>query len=262
MLMATRRGLGRLLAGPQEWNRRRLQVLLAVAVLIATAVAAGVVWSVAELVRVDHDTRSSLAGHDGTPPALNAPGDVALPGPLSSQHVDTIVVPQPTLLGPAQVATGFPRTAEGALGQLIAIDQRAVGAASVVVAQDVIAVWAAPGGPTADSWSGVAAVRRLLESAGLPAHGSPDLTLQVDPAMGLIEDETDTTATVCVDFIVTAVLRHGGSYRIAVADCQHLAWDRDRWVIAAGAEAPQRTSVWPGNQASYDAGFRWLEIPS
>ena len=77
----------------------------------------------------------------------------------------------------------------------------------MVTAQDVIAAWAAPGGPSAESWSGVAAVQTLLEAAGLPANGSTDLAIQLEPAMGLVQDAGTGTATVCVDFILTATSR-------------------------------------------------------
>ena len=39
-----------------------------------------------------------------------------------------------------------------------------------------------------------------------------------------------------------------------------MTWTSDRWVIAAGEEAPPSPSLWPGSQASYDAGYQWLEV--
>ena len=112
--------------------------------------------------------------------------DGAQPGTPLEGSTGVIHIPQPRSLGEAQVATGFPKSTEGALAQLIAIDRRAIESGSVVTAQDVIAAWAAPGGPTPDSWSGVAAVQSLLESAGLPANGSTELAIQLEPAMGLV----------------------------------------------------------------------------
>jgi hypothetical protein len=129
-----------------------------------------------------------------------------------------------------------------------------------VTAQDVIAAWAAPGGPSPESWSGVAAVQTLLESAGLPANGASDLVVQLDPAMGLIQDTGTGTATVCVDFILTATVGASQPDRIAAADCQHLIWTAGRWVIGPGAEPVPTPSLWPGTQASYDAGYQWLEV--
>jgi hypothetical protein len=160
-------------------------------------------------------------------------------------------------MGETQVGTGFPKSAQGALAQLIAIDRRAIESASVVIAQDVISAWAAPDGPTPETWSGVTAVQTLLESVDLSANGSTDLAIQLDPAMGLILDQAPT---VCVDFILTATVRGGEPDRIAVADCQHMTWQVDRWVIASGEEAESTPSLWPGTQASYDVGYQWLEV--
>ena len=77
--------------------------------------------------------------------------------------------------------------------------------------------------------------------------------------MGLVQDET--TTTVCVDFVLASPSVGGASRaRIAVADCQRMVWHRDRWIIAPGAEAAPTPSLWPGTQASYDAGYQWLEV--
>ena len=260
--MSARTSIARMLSAPEEWSRRRLQALLAVAAVVITAVVAGVVWSVIELLGVgggDTSRAASPAVGDQPLAFTDAPIEAAQPGPLSSDDPGSIAVPQASRLGEAEVGSGFPRTPEGAVGQLIAIDQRALESASVVVAQDVIAAWAAPGGPTASTWSGVAAVQSLLESAGLPANGSPELTIQLDPAMGVVQSD-DRVTTACVDFVVSATVTGRQATRIAVADCQHMVWHGDRWVIAPGDEAPAMPSIWPGTQASYAAGYQWLEI--
>lgn len=262
--MLGRASLARLLAGPEEWNRRRLQVLLGMAALVVAAVVTGIVWSVIELVSVgavNDEPRAEYgaAGRDSDAASASYV-EGAQPGPLSTGSTGTIRIPQASALGEAQVGTGFPQSAEGALAQLIAIDRRAIESASVVTAQDVIAAWAAPGGPSPEGWSGVAAVQMLLEAAGLPANGSTDLVIQLDPVMGLIQDAGPGTATVCVDFILTATVAGNQPDRVAAADCQHMTWRSDRWAIAPGEEAALTPSLWPGTQASYDAGYRWLEV--
>ena len=259
--MSTRLRAARIVTGPEEWNRRRLQIALGVAALVIAAVVAGIVWSVVELLRVGSDQTSGEAdaatGASETLVLELAPIEEAQPGPLSTGSVGSLRVRQPSSLGEAQVGTGFPESPEGAIGQLIAIDRRAIEGASVVTAQDVITAWSAPGGPTPETWTGVAAVRSLLESAQLPASGSTDLIIQLEPAMGLIQDDTPT---VCVDFILSVAALGNPPERIAVADCQRMVWLGDRWVIAAGEEASPTPSLWPGSQASYDVGYQWLEI--
>jgi len=259
--MSARRAAARMLAGPEEWNRRRLQIVLGLAIVVAGAVVVGVVWSVIGLLN-GGTTFEATPDHDGpaiagaeTTGAISI--EAAQPGPLSTKSTGSLRVPQPSALGAAQVGTGFPRTARGALAQLIAIDRRAIESGSVVTAQQVITEWAAPGGPTSESWTGVAAVRTLLESAGLPANNATELAIQLDPAMGLI---LDRTPTVCIDFILTVTASAGTPEQIAVADCQRMEWTDARWVIAAGPEPTPTPSLWPGTQASYDVGYQWLEL--
>jgi hypothetical protein len=65
---------------------------------------------------------------------------------------------------------------------------------------------------------------------------------------------TDTTGT---DTRSTAAAVH----RVAAADCQRMIWAGHRWIIGPGAEPAPAPSLWPGTQASLDAGYQWLEAP-
>jgi len=182
----------------------------------------------------------------------------AQPGELAVQDGMALHVPSAMGEGPAEVATGFPQTSEGALGQLIAIDQQAMQPLSITTAQQVIGGWAQPGGPTRRSWSGVRAVAQLLSSSGMPG-GVGSLTLDLRPAMGQIKGTVGRDFVVpCVDFVATVATGSGGTHRVAVADCQRMAWDNGRWLVAAGSEPVAAPSIWPGTRASYAAGYRWL----
>jgi hypothetical protein len=260
--MAARLFAARAVAAPQDWNRRRLQILLGITTLVALALASGVLWSAITMLR-SHDDAASRASHDATGSALQvnaaAPDDFR-PGPLSTDRAGTLTIPQAGTLGPAQVATGFPRTPQGALAQLIAIDKRAIESASLVTAQDVISVWATQGGPTAASWSGVKAVAILLDTAGLPANGSSELQIEMRPTMGFIRGSSSGRVTPCVDFVMVTSVLEAKPSDVAVADCQHLVWVHGRWLIGPGGEAEPAPSMWPGTQASYDAGYRWVEV--
>lgn len=253
-----------------EWTRRRLQVLLGGCLAVALALVAGAVWSVASLVtgasapvRDPEPAPRSAQDRLASEPLPEAPLAAAQPGSISSGESGTLQIPAPTRVGELGVATGFPRTPEGALAQLAAIDATALSSASVRVAQEVIVEWAAPGGPTAESWTGVQAVATLLASAGMSADARDGaLTIAAEPKMGLVKGTAGEGFVVpCIDFIVTATIAGGAPQRVAAADCQRMVWQGDRWLIGPGDEPAPAPSLWPGSQASFDAGYQWLEVP-
>ena len=228
------------------WGRARLLTLLAVSALVALAVLAGLVLTVIATL-TDDDTGPA----ETTPPATAqatgmsrqdalaaapmppAEPEAALPGPLATEAAGVLELPRPTGIGPAEVPTGFPRTPEGALAQLAAIDVTAMESGSVDGARRVIAEWAAPGGPTPETWSGVRGMAHLLSAAGMPSAGSPQLAIVVRPLMGLVKGTVGPDfAVVCVDFEFTVTVEQ--TSRIAIADCQRMQWTGDRWVIGPG----------------------------
>lgn len=277
MLNRTRNAYQTKLVDPSmEWTRLRLQILLGTAVVIVLALVGGGVWSVARLI-TGSDTGSagaesgSSAGQSAQDRIANqqlpaAPVEAAQPGgELSTGTTGTILIPLPTKVGDVGVATGYPHTPQGALAQLAAIDSTALSAGSVAVAQEVIASWAAPGGPTGETWSVVQGVASLLSSAGLSADAHHGITISVEPKMGLIKGVVGEDFVVpCVDFILTATLPGGSSQQVAAADCQRMVWQDDatggRWMIGPGEEPAEAPSLWPGTQASFDAGYQWLEV--
>ena len=288
----------RLLDPHTEWTRRRLQVLLAAVVLAASGATAVAVWSLATMIplrstsngtaQFDSSTSESAGSAQSAEsaqvrqdklaasPLPEARLQDAQPGQLSASETGTLDIPVPMEVGEAGVASGFPRTPEGALAQLAAIDTSALTSASVRTAQEVIAAWAVPGGPSAESWSGVHAVAALLESAGMPGDAQHALTVGADPTMGFIKGTVGGNFVVpCVLFIVTATIATpittsgatsdgsvvGQPQHVAAADCQRMVWQDGRWVIGAGEEPAPAPSLWPGSQASFDAGYQWLEVP-
>ena len=257
-------------AAPEMWTRRKLQVLLAATTATAVVLAAGGAWSVVALLRAtsspgpttdaDSTAAATATVQDrlADAPLSQATLEQARPGPLSTGQVATLPLPAASRIGPANVATGFPQTPAGAMAQLVAIDQAAIQPASVGTAQQVIENWAAPDGPTAQDWSGVRAVTELLSAAGLAGSGTAALTISLSPSMGFVKGHIgDGFVVPCVDFVVTAALA-AETNRVAVADCQRMTWQADRWVIGAGSEPAPAPSLWPGTQASFDAGYLWL----
>ena len=105
-------------------------------------------------------------------------------------------------------------------------------------------------------------VAALLESAGMSSEAQNTITIGVEPKMGFIKGTVgDDFVIPCIDFIITATTAAGQPQQVAAADCQRMVWQDGRWVIGAGEEPAPAPSLWPGSQASFDAGYQWLEVP-
>ena len=260
-----------------EWTRLRLQILLGAGVAVVLALVIGGAWSVLSMFTGSNADDTGATGGSGSAQSAQdllankklatAPVEAAQPGgDLSTGKTGTIEIPPPMEVGDVGVATGYPHTPQGALAQLAAIDSTALSSASVPVAQDVITKWAAPGGPTPETWSGVQGVATLLGSAGLSADAQNSITISVEPKMGFIKGTVGPDFVVpCLDLIITATLPGAQPQQVAAADCQRMVWQGDsnggRWVIGPGDEPAPAPSLWPGSQASFDAGYQWLEVP-
>lgn len=281
--MLTRRRARLEPAAAPEWSRQKLLAALSLLAVLAVAVLAGAglwVWlrlapaagpgpasskgsaaaTVAALTdRDDTWTQATQARRDAAAAApMRAAATVAAqPAWLSARDPGAIDLPAATGPGPVGIPTGFPHTPEGALAQLVAIDTDVLNTATLDHARQVIAGWAAPGGPSGESWSAVKALAGFHSAAGLSGGASPGLSMRATPMMGLVKatDGPDWTV-VCVDFEVDATLAR--TARVAAADCQRMAWDGDRWIIGPGAEPALAPSIWPGTDAAINAGYRNL----
>ena len=261
--------------GPAEWGRTKLLMLLVAGAVTGAVLLVGVGLSVYFTVAPDSSPQPERPSRLRTGNSFDALAarpmpaagvDAARPGPLSTTPMALLRLPVGRRLGPADVTTGFPASPEGALAQLVALDQAALQSASVPGAQAVIRGWTRPGGPTPRSWSGVRAVAGLLSAARLPASGSPRLTVEASPELGLIKGVIgDRFAVACVDFVVTATGTTTAS--TAAADCQRMVWTpaargagpadtgAGRWLIGPGSEPAQPPSVWPGTDRARRAGY-------
>jgi hypothetical protein len=284
--MLTRRQARLEPAATPEWSRQKLLVALSLVAVLAVASLAGVglwVWFLLH----PHPTADPAAAGAAPVPAAAAPVDAgsagaaaqaavsarrdalaaapmravdpaaAQPAVLSARDPGSIDLPAATGPGPVGVPTGFPHTPEGALAQLVAIDADVLDTATLDHARQVIAGWAAPGGPSGESWSAVKALAGFHSAAGLSGGASPGLSMRATPMMGLVKaTDGPDWAVVCVDFEVDATLAR--TARVAVADCQRMAWDGARWIVGPGAEPALAPSIWPGTDAAIDAGYRNL----
>lgn len=266
---------------PPQWGRTRLGVVLLASTCAVLAVLVGLGWLVVDAVTGTHGRAAAFSEQAGQAPASapasgGVPGettaqrrdrlaadplpevslDAAKPQPLSSQVARVLYVPAGTGVDQHGVATGFPPTAQGALGQLAAIDRAAISSGGPAQARAVIGAWAAAGGPTAQTWSGVRAMTSLYDAAGLPA-GDTSARIDYAPSMGVVK-ATDGPGwvVVCVNGTLTVTLAQ--TARVAASDCQRMVWDDDRWVVVPGREPAGSPSAWPGSQVAIDVG--WLEL--
>ena len=271
-------------ADPPSWSRRKMVALLAGAATATVLLVAGLVLAVlyglhpTARAAGNHTpgggtgSASASAGANAAPdPAAaaqraqdalaNAPmpllaESAAQPGPVSTRAPQpALVLPTPTTIGSASVAAGFPHTALGAMAQLAALDQTALQSRSLAGARAVITAWALPGGPTASSWSGVAALAGFLTASGLSGGGSPQLALVLTPVMGLIKGTVGADFVIpCLDYEADATLAQ--TARVAVADCQRMVWTGQRWMIGPGSEPADAPSVWPDTDQAIEVGYR------
>ncbi len=261
------------------WSREKIVALLAGGAVVFALLGVGLALALVDLVRgsdvgaSEDRPAAPAAGHagqtaaDAGPPATRdeiagrampqVPESASRPSAISlADPGPPIVLPPATGLGPAGVPTGFPRTPEGALAQLAALDAAALSSGSVAGARAVIDGWVLPGGPTTTSWSGVRAMAGLLDAAGV-AGGSGQLAVVATPAMGLIKGTDGPDFVVpCVDFAIEVTVNT--TARGAIADCQRMVWSDQRWMIGPGPEPADAPSVWPGSELSVTVGYRDL----
>jgi hypothetical protein len=284
MFGRAQRRVGRALTQTQvtSWDRSRLLAVFAAAVTASVLVVLGLGLAIhytLQPARHPAPARRSSAGSEDSRVASRSTAgsagqrlaedglanrpmpsvgvDAAQPGPVSSRDPGEIAVPAATRTGPAGVPTGFPHTPQGALGQLAAIDKTAMQSGSLPDVRAVIASWAAPDGPTPTSWSGVAAMTELFNSAGLSGGGGSQLSLVVTPLMGLIKGTVGPDFVVpCVDFQFDATLQT--TMHVADADCERMVWQDDRWIVGPGCEPAIPPSVWADTDIAITVGYEDL----
>ncbi len=274
------------------WTREKMLALLAGAVVLAVVFALGLVLAVVQVLHGPDSTGagSPVAGGPGNQPAADrdsvgagqpaepasgtsvrarqdalvarpmmaAPPTAARPSPVSlADPGPPLVLPRSTRSGPAGVPTGFDQSPPGALAQLAAIDESALSSGSLTGAREVITGWAAPGGPSVTSWSGVHAMAGLLDAAKVPAAGSVSMAVNATALMGQVKGTVgEDFVVVCVDLQLEVTMT--STARGAAADCQRMLWSAGRWLIGPGPEPAQAPSIWPGTDLAISAGWRDL----
>lgn len=266
---------------PGGWGRPRLLAILAAGVAAALLFVAGLGLALVY----------GLRGTESASPASTAPGKVDSTG-SGQAHRDlvaaqpmlqvapedaragvpaavagpTIEIPSATGVGPVQVPTGFPRTAQGAVGQLAAIETTVLQGMSIPQANQAYAQWALPGGVGVAGWALTKNVQNFLASAGQGQSKDPTVAVTATPAAGQVKG-TDGAEWVlaCVLLDVRATIT--AEARIAYGYCERMQWHAattdaggsGRWMIAPGPPAAPAPSTWPGTDIAFEAGWRtWV----
>ncbi|MCW2737796.1 hypothetical protein [Nocardioides sp.] len=258
---------------PAGWSRGRLVGILAAAGGVAAVLLCALAYGIYLAISGVHTVTTTKASSPGTgesslPEAgpqrrdaiaaalmLEVSPTAARPTEQTSSDGSTIKVPAGTAVpGPALVMTGYPRTPQGAIGQLAQIDAAVLHAMSVAAAREVHAAWALPGGAPVDSWWITTSVRAFLDGAGMGQVKDSAVWVRVEPAAALVKgvDGPDWT-TVCVLMKVTATYRSEG--QTALGHCERMQWVGGRWMIAPGAPPAPAPSTWPQTPLAVEAGW-------
>jgi hypothetical protein len=159
-------GVGQVNAG--GWDRRRLLVILAyvaaAAMLLLLGLACAVCFALTSATGTAKAVPAAAAAQPAPAPGPQAAGGAArrdeiasapmlAVGPADSRSSTpaavagpTITIPASTRQGPALVPAGFPRTPDGAVAQLAAIETTVLDGMSIAAANQVYEQWALPGG--------------------------------------------------------------------------------------------------------------------
>jgi len=190
-------------------------------------------------------------------PMAVVPLAAASPQPIAATAtaaVGVLTLPAPT--DPTTgLPTGFPRTAEGAIGQLAAIDTAAFRDLNPATLTGVHARAALPGAVPLAEWTPQVGVTAILRAVGTPA-GSPGLTATWTVTHAQVKGVLDGG-----DFVLACVLgeldaTYHSTARAGVGDCQRMLWQAGRWWIGPGAQPAFAPSTWPGSADCVRAGWQ------
>lgn len=169
---------------------------------------------------------------------------------------------QPLLVPPATVTsgavpTGFPRSPQGALAQLKALNEAGMASmdpATYATAYTAVAAAGAPN-PATTILARVASGSRL--KGGLPDTGPvPGLSASYQVRAGLIKGSSDGGYFVvpCALGVLTVVTAKS-SVRVAVGDCQAMRWIDGQWRISPTTAPTLAPATWPGTTEAQSAGY-------
>ena len=193
-------------------------------------------------------------------PMMQVAPAAALPQLIASSTSTSppLTLPPPTIRTEL-VPTGYPRTAEGAVAQLAAIDALALKDLNPVNPTAAYGWAALPGAVPFEQWTPQVGVSAVLTAAGTPT-GATGLTsswvLTHAQVKGVLDNGNFVVACVLGEFDAS----YRASVRAGLGDCQRMVWHQDRWRIGPGAQPAFAPSTWPGSAECVRAG--WREVPN
>lgn len=259
---------------PGAWSRPRLTAVLVASLIALVALIAGLAIALVQLVTapvapttvaggaatISTDRRDEIAAA----PMAEVPQDAGFTPDPALTPAPPILVPAATNgRGPATVATGFPHTPEGAVGQLAAIEQAVLDAMSLPLTTEVHDAWALPGAPSFEDWELTANVRAFLRSGHQGGQEKDSTTLvTTTPAMAMVKG-TDGPDWVVACVLLDIQVSIKADARMGYGHCSRMQWADGRWQIAPGAAPAKAPSAWPGSVAAVTAGWlTWKEVGS
>lgn len=253
------------------WGRQRLILTLAAGVAVALVFVTGLVWAIVAAVTAHPDAAPAAPGVESAsqrrdriasaPMRATSQGE-AFGGTPSLVPFEQIRIPEPAEpRGPAGVPTGFPRTPEGAIGQLAAIEVTVLSSMNLVVARDVHAAWSLPGGVEVADWGMTRNVQSFLSRLGEPGGTKPaGVRITVVPVGALVKG-TDGPDWVLACVLTDVEASAQRSSRMGYGYCERMQWTDGRWLIAPGVAPATAPHAWPGSQVAHEAGWRtWVSV--
>ena len=266
-------GVGQVNAG--GWDRRRLLVVLgcvaAAAMLLLLGLACAVYFALTSATGTAKPLPAAAAARPAHGPQIArgaarrdeiASAPMLAVGPADSRASTpaavagpTITIPASTRQGLVSVPAGFPRTPDGAVAQLAAIETTVLQGMSIAAANQVYEQWALPGGVGVPGWEITQDVQAFLATAQMGSEKDMTTSVVATPAAAQVKgtDGTDwVLACVLLDMraTITADARMGYGY------CERMQWSAGRWMIAPGTPPARAPSTWPGSDLSIKAGWR------
>lgn len=264
---------------PTPWPRWRLLATLAGIAAAALVLLVGLALAVADLAVPDRVAGPPASATTPVPdgaargdayrdqvaaaPMLRVrAADAYTPG-VATTPAEPIAIPNATAEGAAGVRTGFPRTPEGAVAQLAALEVRVFEAMSMPVTRGVHEAWVADGGPAFDAWELTGHVQSFLTRVGVTAgERDESMLLAATPAAGLVKG-TDGPDWVLACVLLDVQASITADARIGYGHCARMIWSTDRWLVGPGTPPARAPSVWPGSELAVAAGWRpWTEAGS